>query len=78
MVKYQRELLPLRGFPITNPSLPSSYLSFSGEIGDNDRLLENDFIGDGDAQKGMEAGFLFNVKRKSDGFSRVKSLPVWV
>lgn len=31
-----------------------------------DKLLENGFIGNGDVRKWMEAGFLLNVRRKSN------------
>lgn len=55
----------------------SSYLSFSGEIG-MWQMPWKWFYRNGEVQRGLEAGLLLHVTRKSNGFSLVKSLPVRV
>lgn len=67
------EFLPLRSFPVTDSRLLSSYLSFSGETG-MWQMTWKWLYRNGEVQKGMEAGLLLNVRRKSNGFSLVKSL----
>lgn len=81
LARYQRDLAPSEVFRCLTPGYRCPIWA-SGEIGIVTNYLKMIFIGNGDAQKDLEAGFCLrskgNLMLVLTGFSGVKSLPVRV